>query len=291
MIRKMVAGRDAGEPVVLWGDGSPTREFLYVEDCARGICDAAERYDGPEPVNLGAGFEISIKDLAELIARHVGYDGRDRLGHEQAQRPAAPQARREPCEGVLRLRGARVVRRGHPPHGRVVGSESRHRGGRGPMKGIILAGGAGTRLHPVTLAISKQLLPVYDKPMVYYPLSVLLLAGIREILVITTPADREAFERLLGRRLAVGRRDQLRDPAQARGACAGVPHRRGVPCGRSRLPGPGRQHLLRHGTGGDGSEPRVTRPSRAARSSSAIRCATRSATASWSSTTRARSCR
>ncbi len=76
LIRKMVEARARGErEVVLWGDGSPTREFLYVEDCAAGLLLAAQRYDGPEPVNLGTGEEIAIRDLAALVAEATGYEG------------------------------------------------------------------------------------------------------------------------------------------------------------------------------------------------------------------------
>lgn len=76
LIRKMLEAQDRGESeVTLWGDGSPTREFLYVEDCAEALRLAAERYDGPEPVNLGTGEEISIKELAEVVARETGFEG------------------------------------------------------------------------------------------------------------------------------------------------------------------------------------------------------------------------
>ena len=118
------------------------------------------------------------------------------------------------------------------------------------MRGIILAGGSGTRLHPVTLGISKQLVPVYDKPMIYYPLSTLIFAGIPDVLVITTPHDAErASSGCSADGSQFGISISLRPAAFSRRTRAGFRHRRRLHRRRESGAGAGRQHLLRPGLG------------------------------------------
>ena len=121
LIRKCVEAKRRGDKEIqAWGTGSASREFLYVEDCAEGVVRSMEKYDSPEPMNLGSGREITIKDLTQLVAKLSGFDGQDRLGSDQTRWPAAALPGREPGEEGARFCRGNVAGRRPRENDQVV---------------------------------------------------------------------------------------------------------------------------------------------------------------------------